>query len=418
MEPLPDAPQVSSPPKPRHYRHVQILLTLGLAVVVFGGAELVVRTKESKKYGPKSMQSIALRDRFTAWRNNPAYGRVDRHINAQDFRRDRDIFPEKPLDTIRIFLTGGSVAYGWSSGWPDIDSRHDQLYDNQTISYYLEEKLNRTHPSRHWEVINAAVVGYQLNLELAQTQSVLLQYHPDAIIYLDGRNDLLSLLRHADGPYDPYASTPTAAEFELLANPGSWKSFLFFTTVWMRENSALFRKLVERVQPVEESPLSTTSTVPGQVGEKIRLFDLDPAERATFANTERQLEFYPHIARQIQRVLNLDGVKAIFALPPDLLLTHKRLTDTELRLLDRLRSNPPLFLYALQELYPELGRKMAAAGQQNDFSFLNLIDVFDQSTGQMFTDDCHLTPEGNRIVVQRLFELLENTLVPKRASAD
>src|SRR5262245_16742822 len=37
------------------------------------------------------------------------------HHNAQGFRRDHDTLKEKPQDTYRIFLMGGSTAYGLGS---------------------------------------------------------------------------------------------------------------------------------------------------------------------------------------------------------------------------------------------------------------------------------------------------------------
>ena len=36
----------------------------------------------------------------------------------------------------------------------------------------------------------------------------------------------------------------------------------------------------------------------------------------------------------------------------------------------------------------------------------NLVDVFDQSPEQTFSDFAHLTPDGNRVVAKRVFEFL------------
>lgn len=52
---------------------------------------------------------------------------------------------------------------------------------------------------------------------------------------------------------------------------------------------------------------------------------------------------------------------------------------------------------------------MTATGQQDVFAFENLIDVFDWTSEQTFSDDCHLTPEGNRIIAERLFQLLSRS---------
>jgi hypothetical protein len=66
----------------------------------------------------------------------------------------------------------------------------------------------------------------------------------------------------------------------------------------------------------------------------------------------------------------------------------------------------PAFLYAFQELYPEISAGMKLAGEQEGFVFENLQDVFDKTSEQTFTDDCHLTPEGNRLVAARVAQLV------------
>jgi hypothetical protein len=397
------------PARMRHPSEIRriVLITLVCVVVVFGGLEAGVRIWQSQTIGTYSPRSVALRDRFTAWRNNPDYRRVDRQINAQGFRRDQNVSLYKPPGTIRVFLTGGSVAYGWTTNWPQVQGRSDRLYNHQTISHYMEETLNAASPTVHWEVINAAVVGYQLNLDLAQTQAVLLKYKPDFIIYLDGHNDLVSLLRNLGGGYDPYASTPTAGEFELLANPGSWSSLFFFTAAWLRENSALFRAIMDAVQPTEQPPLQR-ALASSPLPRRLQLADLTSVEQVALKSAQSQLGFYPRLARQISRVTSVDGVKPIFVLQPELALTAKPLTDTEQRLLDFQRNNPAWYLYALQELYPQIGAAMTAAASADGFAFYNLIDIFDSTAEQAFTDDVHLTPQANRIVAKRLVEVLAN----------
>jgi len=177
----------------RHYALMQVLFTLVFVAVLFGGLEIAARIRQYHKLGPKSLHPMALRDPFTAYRLNPAYGRNDRQHDAEGFRRDKDVSLVKLPNTVHIFLTGGSTAYGYATNMPeDIDNRWRLLYNNETIDCYLEEQLNQAFLSKHWEVINAAAPAYQMSKELAQIESVLLRYRPDYVILVeDGKSGLL-----------------------------------------------------------------------------------------------------------------------------------------------------------------------------------------------------------------------------------
>jgi GDSL-like lipase/acylhydrolase family protein len=404
---LEDVPRRTARVEFRHYVLFQVLLTLAFVVLVFGGVELVARIRQYHRFGPKSLHPMALRDQFTAYRLNPAYGRVDRQHDAQGFRRDMDVSLEKPPNTVRVFITGGSAAYGYPTNMPeDTDNRWRFLYNNQTIDYYLEQQLNQAFPSKHWEVINAGAPAYQLNQELAQIESVLLRYRPDCVILLDGYNDIDTLWKRAIENYDPYASVEDSKEFDLLANPGSFRSLEFFLAEWMRSNSAAFRLMEDHLRSIETLRHSAEQKTL-QVSNPVRFSDLTPMEQARFATAHSQLRYYTHSVRQIRRILDLDGVRAIFLLQPVVFVTHKKLTDSEQRILEdelTLRGRS----YSFEQLLPEIDASMTATARQEGFVFLNLTDVFDQTSEQTFSDDVHLTPDGNRIIAERLFLLMKD----------
>ncbi len=149
MEQLKAGQQRPAAPRPRHYVLWQVLFALIFVTLILGGLELAARIRRYRKLGPKSLHPVGLRDRFTAWRNNPAYGRVDIEHNSQGFRRDRDVSVEKPPNTVRVFLLGGSAMYGEEGGYPEIDRRYSRIYNNQLIDYYLEQKLNQAFPRNY-----------------------------------------------------------------------------------------------------------------------------------------------------------------------------------------------------------------------------------------------------------------------------
>ena len=221
-------PAASPRISPRLKTAIFILWNVVAITAVFAVLELGMRAIQHRRLGPGAYETEALRDRFTGWRNNPAFSRADIHINRQGFRHEQDVPVAKPPDTVRIFLVGGSAAFGAEGLYPEIDNRYSRLYGNQLIDYYLEQKLNQTFPGKHWEVINAGVSEYRLHQDLALIESVLLQYRPDYILLLDGHNDIAGLAV-APANYDVYASRP-AGEFNQLANPRSVHAAVFFCT--------------------------------------------------------------------------------------------------------------------------------------------------------------------------------------------
>ncbi len=374
-------------------------------MALFGIAEFTARAIEFRKLGPHSQQPRELRDRYAGWRSNPAFSDIFIHHNAEGFRRDADTPLTKPANTVRIFLLGGSVAYGTEGIYPEIENRPPPR-GNQTIDYYLEHSLNARFPEKHWEVINAAVPGYRLHQDLARLLSVVLRDQPDYVVSLDGANDIGPLLK-APPHYDPYLMPEWAPGFDQLANPASFGSLRMFATAWLRNNSVLVRLtqdwMVRRatLHDHQRRALAANPKNPA------RWEDLTPAEQTQFTVSASQLDSYLREVRQIHAILAVDQVRDLFVLQPELLLSSKPLVGTEPRLDDltrRLEGN--LYAYGLTALYPKLADELQADASDRGYGFLNLTDAFDGMPQQAFTDYCHLTPEANQVVAERIFDIL------------
>ncbi len=387
-----------------------VLWNVVVVVAVFAILEAGVRVIQHRRLGPGAYETEAVRDRFTGWRNNPAFSRADIHINRQGFRRERDVPVAKSPDTVRIFLVGGSAAFGAEGLYPEIDNRYSRLYDNQLIDYYLEQKLNQAFPSKHWEVINAGVSEYRLHQDLALIESVLLHYRPDYVLLLDGHNDIAEL-SVAPANYDVYAATPHLDEFNQLANPRGGHAAAFFLYTWLRSNSALFRFMSDHLQlRTMRSNRVRSASHQRKFASPVKFSDLTPEEQAQFTSSHNQISSYLREVRQIHRILDLDGVRAVFLLQPELILTHKPLTDSERRLADYHRKViGPLTVYSFEQFDPEIARTMTSAAAHDGFRFLDLTDVFDHTPGQTFSDSCHLTAEGNRVIAERIFQSLADS---------
>jgi len=99
--------------------------------------------------------------------------------NIQQFRYPYDLKKEKNKNEIRIFITGGSTAWGY--GAPD---------DNSTISSFLEKFLNEKFKNYSIKVINAGVDGYDTTYERIWIFNRITEYNPDIIISYSGYNDI------------------------------------------------------------------------------------------------------------------------------------------------------------------------------------------------------------------------------------
>lgn len=115
----------------------------------------------------------------------------------------------KPAGTRRVLVLGDSVAYGFG------------VRDEETFSRLLEARLNADGDG-HYEVVNAAVVGYNTIQERARLQEIGLRSDPDLVVLTFVVNDLLDTFSIFDHQYQP-------------------TGFLAPLKVWLRRNSHLYR---------------------------------------------------------------------------------------------------------------------------------------------------------------------------------
>src|ERR1700733_9398315 len=387
-----------------------LLVAYNIAFVcaAFAVAEYTARKVTYGQLGSPGRQTELILDRWTAFRNNPDYKSGGVQLNQDGFRRDRNVSIEKPADTVRIFLLGGSVAYGGETLYPEIDD-HWRIDNRQTIDHYLETRLNSTFPSKRWEVINASVKGYFLNQDLALFLSTVERYKPDYLILLDGVNDIFAMLRTPENE-DAYSAAGLGEEFSTLTRPDAL-SLRMMAMTWLADNSALYRSIRESV--AQRNRVRARQAIAGRSAAHLHpAFASLPADDQRHVDAAtRRLGNYTHTVRQIHRLAALDGTEALFVLQPQIAVTRKPLTGGETRLFDYWsKVDGPLYVYGFQTLYPQLSAQLTSAEQTDGYRLLDLTDVFDHSGLQTFTDYCHLTPAGNQIVADAIFDSLAASL--------
>lgn len=276
----------------------------------------------------------------------PAPGRyANATISEQQFRRREPVVVPKPTGVIRIFLTGGSTAFG--CGAPD---------DERTISGYLEREL-QVRTARDVEVIDAANPAWASTHERSWIIDRLVDFQPDLVISLSGNNDV-----HWGAKGRNVLFMRTYAE-EHFFDELSW----------------LYARAHERLPDVV--PISEERVAPELVARRLA-----------------------RNVRQSLHALGDQGARYLFALQPDLAVTRKPLTRKERwqrRIMDD-RFGPGAVEY-FRESYGAIRgalERLAADG----LVVADLTDAFDDTpTGQeVFLDSYHFGDRGNDILARRL----------------
>ena len=93
--------------------------------------------------------------------------------------------------TVRIVGIGDSVMFGWG------------VADGEAYLSVLGRKLAAAYPHTRWQIINAAVPGYNTYMEVATLKDRLLGYEPDLVIidYVGNDQDLPNFLQAGISPF-------------------------------------------------------------------------------------------------------------------------------------------------------------------------------------------------------------------------
>jgi hypothetical protein len=271
-------------------------------------------------------------------------------INAYGFRDPRASYQPKPAQVFRVFLTGGSTAFG-SGAESDAD----------TIAGQFEGLLNRDHAprtGRRYEVVTAAIPAWSTTHERVLIENRIVELGPDRIVMFSGFNDVL------------------------------WGEYLsdihWFFTFYDQHYISLLNQVQQRVGLPPVGP--------------VRILEPSKPDCATIARrAARNVVYAAFAAQQVKAEL-------VFALQPNVFSTGKSLTPREKRVRDRQREWPARF----NACYAELRRALAAIAMPG-YRFLDLSALFAEvpAERELFIDTSHFAGHGNAIVARELAKALE-----------
>ena len=276
----------------------------------------------------------------------PVFG-DDLHINILGFRDERQTYITKPERTVRIFITGGSTAWGVGAS-----------SQRNTVAYLLEKILNERASATgyRYEVINAAFPGWSTTQEKLLLEQRLVNMHPDVVIMLSGNNDV---------------------HWSLLGRDIRW----FYSYV----DQNYITLLDEMYKSSGHAEL--TSGFP---------FSSGPVACSDLGQTAaRNVELAAIAADRVHAHL-------FFALQPNIVSTAKRLTAHEQRIQEA--QNKSYWELCYQALRDALGGITAPNYRLLDLS--RSFGTFDEDT-EVFIDAYHFADSGSQVIAQALADQID-----------
>ena len=359
---------------------------------------------------------------------------------------------KKEPGTIRIFLLGGSAAFG------SIQTRSiipDSSYPSGTYTYgasicgSLKKILAGKYPSLKFEIVNAAVVMHQFHQGYTMYLEKIHDFHPDIVINLDFQNDLRVFNDLSLGG-DPYKSLDQVTEqlnIEMLKRcPRSPYLSLWWNAKNLDKNSSSSSQI-----SLEKNKHLSTDTSRLRYDESDKSYDL----------------IHPFITRNMQKMLWLinayerqmqdDHVLSIFCIQPLLVRreAQKPLSPLELNLrsvfekknsfhvntiadsvaiqpyidsysqqlpsdllaaLDRIGCNKfKLPDYIARTFEDYLSPAVDSIVSSHDGRFIDMGKQMKNISAdhEFYVDYCHMTPYGNQFVAAQMASAMDDFLKQK-----
>jgi hypothetical protein len=315
--------------------------------------------------------------------------------NGQGFRRDTETSRVKADGVYRIFVMGGSTAYGLQSLSRHGQEKYGVIRNDQTIDHYLERYLGERLGGGRVEVINAAITSHYSHHHLIYLNQRILKYSPDMIVFVDGFNDYYAYQRGFD-QFRDYAYQERAHQMLDEPSLGAW---LTYSGWWLFRKSHMVHVAGRAVHPVWLQLRKT--------GRERARIDVDQAVRDLRVNAEA------NFVKMIERsalILRHEKVVPVFTLQPELVFQQSKvLSPLEREIYHELDSEWQVnFVEFKNRARPIVTEYARRAAEGSGALFFDATDVFGGIDDDVYTDYCHLTPTGNK----RLAEYLGEKLLP------
>jgi hypothetical protein len=279
------------------------------------------------------------------------------YINSMQFRANQELIMPKPVNTYRIFLTGGSTAF--SSGAPSQD-RTIAAFLSQIINEGLSTSMNMT-----YEVFTMATPAWASTHERIIIENRLSEFEPDVVISFSGNNDV-----------------HWGAEGRNIFWFRSYADEFYYQLLNKAYTISMFKEMHDVVQ------IQSEKVSPSFVADRL----------------EKNIKLSAY-------ALSLHKIPYIFCLQPTLAVTKKPLTQFEARPIKKRSDRKEYFRQCYEEIDKHLSKLQLA-----NFTYINLSNIFDERSDNedLFLDSYHFGDKGNEIIAGQMYRQIKPIIVSSK----
>jgi len=326
------------------------------------------------------------------------------HHNAQGFREDSDTSRAKGANTYRIFIMGGSTAYGLQSMSKFGQDKYSIIRNSETIDTYLEEYLRGKAGHKNVEVINAAITSQYSHHHLIYLNQTILKFHPDMVVFIDGFNDYFQYVKG----FDQFRDYGYQERAHLYLGPPTIEAWAGYTGWWLFRKSHFIHVASKTLRPIWVTIRS--------IGGKRARIDVEDALHNL--ETNAMANFLKMVERN-SLILRHEEVVPVFVLQPELAFKQSKvLSPLEQQIYTELDQQwQENFVEFKNRARPLVVDYLQKSTTRTGSMFLDMTDIFGGFDGDAYTDYCHLTPMGNKLLAERIGERILPLLVKPSSNA-
>ncbi len=330
------------------------------------------------------------------------------YANNAGFRDPRQISIEKPADEFRIFLTGGSTAYGLGPiGQAASAMDYYTIEFRETIAHYLEMILNSSPliEGKKIRVYNTAVWGYSFQHLLIRYPVKLRKYQPDMVISLDGANEL-PLVSKIDANWDYFHE---GQYNNILRDIFSYSGtgFSSYLTLWLKNNTYLMTYLWSGQDLFQEMNVRTHKGVTdSKMATKETDLNVASSIEDSWPALERNVSAVVRTVEDYSALLKNDEVPHVLALQPWFHLSGKPLNPKE-KIIGEIEGYREYYGIPSEKVYKLLIDRLVDSARKKGYFLVDFSEYFDDVSQWVFTDWCHLTGGANYLIAKELSNVVK-----------